>query len=273
MLEMRKIKRIIIGLIIVLILLWFIFPLYLMIKISISPPQEVLTQHPSFFVDHPTLRHWQKVFRTKMIWQPLSKSLIVAFMTSIVTLGIAVPGAYGISRFPRKWQYISIMVIFFTRMFPEVGIALPIAIKFVNWNLIDTNIGLTLAHVIRVLPIATWILVGIFQTIPKDLEEQALVDGSSKYGVLKKVILPLSLGGISVAAIFSWLFSWDEFTYALYLCLSKPTLPLKVYYYINRGSWFLTATYATIITIPVVIVTYSLQRFLKAGYISGALKG
>ena len=73
-----------------------------------------------------------------------------------------------------------------------------------------------------------------------------------------------AIGGISVAAIFSWLFSWDEFTYALYLCLAEPTLPLKVYYYITRGSWFLTATYATIITIPVVIVTYSLQRFLKA---------
>ncbi len=270
---MGKIKKIIIGLCIVLILLWIIFPLYFMIKISISPPQEVLRQHPSFFIEHPTLKHWQEVFKTKMIWQPLTKSLTVAFVTAVITLSISIPGAYGISRLPRKWQIGCIVAIFFTRMFPEVGIALPIAIKFVNWNLIDTNIGLALAHVIRVLPITCWILVGIFRTIPKDLEEQALVDGSSKCGVLKRIVFPLSLSGIGVAAIFSWLFSWDEFTYALYLCLSKPTLPLKVYYYINRGSWFLTATYATIITIPVIIITYALQKFLRAGYLAGAVKG
>jgi trehalose transport system permease protein len=266
-------KRVIVGLIIAAILLWIIFPLYIMIKISLSPAKEVMSPHPSILTFNPTLKHWQEVLQSGLIRRPLSKSLIVATIATIITLIIALPGAYGISRLPRRWQTASLLAIFFTRTLPEVTIALPIAIKFVNWNLLDTNLGLSLAHVIRVLPIATWILVGVFQSIPKDLEEQARVDGCSNAGVLKNIVLPLSLGGISVAAIFAWLFSWDEFTYALYLCLSEPTLPLKVYYYINRGDWFLTATYATIIAIPVVFVTYSLQRFLKAGYTRGALKG
>ena len=243
-----------------------------MIKISLSPAEEVMTAHPHFFTKNPTLLHWREVLKSKAIYRPLGKSMIVATLSMILTLAVAIPGAYGISRLPRHCQVFALAGIFFSRAFPEVSIALPIAIKFVSWNLIDTNIGLALAHVIRVLPIACWILIGVFQGIPKELEEQGQVDGCNKLGVLRKIILPLSMTGISVAAIFAWLFSWDEFTYALYLCLSEPTLPLKVYYYLNRGSWFLTATYATIITIPVIIITYSLQKFLKSGYLSGAIK-
>ena len=270
---MIAMKKLLIGLVIAAVLLWLVFPLYIMIKISLSPADEVMTPHPSILTFHPTLKHWHEVLESRMIGQPLSKSLTVAAITMVITLLVAIPGAYGISRLPVRWQTVAILAMFFTRAFPEIGIALPIAIKFVKWNLIDTNIGLSLAHVIRVLPIASWILIGTFQNVPRDLEEQAEIDGCSKMRVLKDIILPLSLGGISVAAIFSWLFSWDEFTYALYLCLSEPTLPLKVYYYINRGSWFLTATYATVITIPVIIITYGLQRFIKSGYTKGALKG
>ena len=158
-------------------------------------------------------------------------------------------------------------------MFPEVAIALAISVKFIRWNLLDTVIGLTLAHLIKVLPITTWILVGVFRTIPQDLEDASLIDGCSRIGGLIRIVLPLSLPGIAVAAIFGWLGSWDEFTYAVYLCYSKRTLPLMVYYYINRANWFLSATYATAITIPVIIITYALQKYLKKGYLSGAIKG
>jgi trehalose transport system permease protein len=269
----KKIKMFVVVAALALIVVWVVFPLYIMIKISLSSPAEVMTQHPSFLMKDFTLKHWQGLIGSKLMLGPLGKSLIVATLSMSITLIISVPAAYGISRLPRRWSYVALVSIFFTRMFPEVGIALPIAINFLRWNLLDTNIGLSLAHVIRVLPVACWILVGTFQSVPRELEEQARIDGAGKWCTLQRVVLPLSLGGISVAAIFAWLFSWDEFTYALYLCLAEPTLPLKVYYYISRGSWFLTATYATVITVPVVIVTYSLQRFLKAGYTAGALKG
>lgn len=266
-------KKVLLGLAFILIILWIILPLYTMLKISLSPPDEIMTPHPPLTIREPTLRHWKEVLNSKSIRRPLYKSLSVATLSMTLTLAIAIPGAYGISRLPKHTQIIALGTIFISRAFPEVSIALPIAIKFISWNLIDTVIGLTLAHVIRLLPIACWILVGVFQSIPLELEEQAKIDGCSKLGVLRRIVFPLSMTGIGVAAIFSWLFSWDEFTYSLYLCLSEPTLPLKVYYYINRGSWFLTATYATIITVPVIIVTYSLQRFIKSGYISGAVKG
>lgn len=266
------VKRALIGIVVALVAVWAVFPVYIMVKISLSPPQEVLTQHPSFLLGNPTLVHWKELFAGGSLRQPLAKSLSVATLAALITLAIAIPGSYGISRLPRRWQYASLAAIFLTRAFPEVGIALPIAVRFVKWDLVDTDIGLAMVHVIRVLPIACWILVASFKAVPREIEEQAQVDGCGRLGALRSVVMPLSLGGISVAAIFSWLFSWDEFTYALYLCMAEPTLPLKVYYFINRGSYFSTATYATIITIPVLVVTYALQRFLRAGYAAGALK-
>ena len=114
---------------------------------------------------------------------------------------------------------------------------------------------------------------GYFSAIPRVVDEAAFVDGATKIRSLFHVVLPLAKPGIGVALIFSFLGSWDEFIYATYLCLTNKTLPLMVYYYVSRGGWFLSSTYATVITIPVVIVTYSLQRYIKSGYLRGAIKG
>lgn len=158
-------------------------------------------------------------------------------------------------------------------MIPEISIALPISISFIKMGFFDTIFGLVFAHLIRILPISCFILVGVFSGFPEELEKQARIDGCSRIKALVKVVLPLSLGGISVAGIFSFLLSWDEFIYASYLCLAQPTMPLKMYYYISRGDLFYSATYAVIITIPVLILTFMLQKYLKPGYLSGAIKG
>jgi len=255
-----------------LTLVWLV-PVYLMVKISVSYPQDVLVQHPDFFSPRFSPGHWIDLFSSGNIWPPLRKSMTVATLTALFSLLLAVPGAYGISRFPGAFAHTLLIGIFFTRMFPEVGVALPISVSFIKTGFFDTDTGLILAHLVRVLPIAAWILVGTFKTIPRELEEAAFIDGATKIRSLLHVSLPLAKPGIGVALIFSFLGSWDEFIYATYLCLTEKTLPLMVYYYANRGGWFLSSTYATIITIPVVIVTYSLQRYLRSGYLSGAVKG
>jgi len=123
------------------------------------------------------------------------------------------------------------------------------------------------------LPVCAWILVGAFETIPRDLEEAASVDGASRLGTLWRVVIPLAMPGISVAAIFSWLLSWDEVTYARFLTLLHPTLPIQILGIIGRSGPTVVATWATIVTIPVVIVTYLMQRWLRADYLAGAVKG
>ncbi|RMF87438.1 MAG: carbohydrate ABC transporter permease [Nitrospinota bacterium] len=247
-------------------------PLYLMVKISLSPAAEVMTQHPPLLLRHITWEHWQDVLSSGTLWPPLRKSIVVATFTMLAAIGIAAPAAYVIARLRKEWKYLLVLALFFTRMFPEVSIALPIAVTFIEWNLMDTHLGLVMAHLIKTLPFVAWILIGTFEGIPTVLEESAMVDGCHRFGILWRIVFPLALPGVAVASLFAWLESWNEFTYALYLSLLENTLPLQTYYYIQRGSWFNSASYATMLTIPVILITFFLQRYLRAGYLTGAVK-
>ncbi|MFC1511146.1 carbohydrate ABC transporter permease [Candidatus Margulisiibacteriota bacterium] len=266
-------KKFVFVLLLIFAVIFILTPVYLMVKISISPPADVLRQHPTLGISGITLDHWNSVFSSGRIWKPLVKSLSVAILSVVFSLLLAIPGAYALSRLPFRISSAVLLFIFFSRMIPEIEIALPISISFIRIGLLDTILGLTFAHTLRILPIVTWILVSSFKTIPKDLEDAAFIDGCSKIHSLLKIVLPLALPGVAVAAIFGFLGSWDEFTYAVYLSITEKTLPLVVYYYINRASFFLASAYATIITIPVIVVTYSLQKYLKAEYLAGAVKG
>jgi trehalose transport system permease protein len=158
-------------------------------------------------------------------------------------------------------------------MFPEVGIALPISLNVIRLGLFDTDGGLVLAHLIRVLPLVAWVLIGTFKSLPRDIEEAGRMDGCSQAQVLYRVVFPVARPGIIVGLIFGFLNSWDEFIYAAYLSLMNKTLPLTVFYYVNRGGWFLSSTYALVVTVPVLFFTYAFQRYLQSGYLSGAVKG
>lgn len=249
-----------------------VIPVYLLAKISISPPAEVLTQHPTFFPKQIDLSHWQSVLTSGNLWEPLKKSLVVATLTMVMAILIVVPASYAISRLSNKIKFLYISSLFITKMFPTVGIALPIAITFTKWGLIDKNIGLVMAHLIGEIPFMAWILLATFNSIPKALEEAAYMDGANRFQTLRLVVLPVAVKGIAVAGMYVWLNSWNEFTYALYLSLSTRTLPLGVYYYVQRGGFFQTAAYATILTVPVLVITFYLQRYLKSEYLSGAVK-
>lgn len=330
-----------------------IFPVYILFKVSISSPQEVNTDRPSFLIQQPTLEHWKGiiltdkktetgltiyqvvegnytvtteegqyvefteadeiiingVFRTistldnerqakvsleelqnfrqrlttsktlfgketvHTLYRPLGKSLIVATLTTIFAILIAAPASYVISRFPKHITFSVVLALLVTRMFPDIGIALPIATRFLSWGLTDSTVGLIFAHLIPNLPFLAWILVGTFMVIPRDLEEAAMIDGASRVGALLKVIFPVALPGIAVGAIFVWLNSWNEFIYARYLSTESGTLPLRIYEVIINGSFFHAAAYSTILTIPVIFITFILQRYLKSGMLSGAVKG
>ncbi len=253
---------------------FFIFPLYILFKIAFSGPQDIFTQHPPYLIRNFTIGHFADVFRSGQVFlQPLVKSVLVGIFSSIGALVISVPAAYAISRLSYGARYFLLVAIFITRMFPEVSIALPVAIYFIKFGLYDTVTGLTIAHVIRDLPVTCFILTGVFTAFPLELEKQAFIDGASWTRSFFKVVLPLSANGIAVATIFSFMLSWDEFIFASYLTLAQPTMPVKMYYYVSRGDLFSSAAYAVIITIPVLVFTFALQKYLRPDYLAGAVKG
>lgn len=248
-------------------------PVYLLVKISFAEPWEVLTQHPTLLPHSFTMTHWNKVLRSGNLWSQMGKSLRVAFLTTGLSTVIVVPACYAISKFNKKIRYSFVLLLFATKMFPAVGIALPISVTFLKWGLLDTDMGLVLAHMISQIPFMAWILVTTFSNIPRELDESASIDGATRMQSLRRIILPIAMPGIAVSAMYVWLNSWNEFTYALYLSLTTKTLPLGVYYYVERGNTFLQASYSTILTIPVILITYFLLKFMKSDTLAGSVKG
>ena len=250
-----------------------LFPLYLIFMVSFAPGSAVFGERPQLVVTNFTLQWWQEAFKTAGLFPPLIKSLVVASVTTLLAIIIAAPAAYVISRLRPAVRYTIVIGLLVTRMFPEFTIGISVATRFAKLGLLDTYLGLILAHLIGSLPFIAWILVGTFETIPIDLEEAAQIDGASRLGTLLRVVFPVAAGGIAVASLFVWLYSWNEFLYARLLTTNQLTLPLKVFQTIDRGTTQQVATVAAILTLPILLVVYFLQRYLRPGACTGAVKG
>lgn len=269
----QKAQKFIYPVLAIIVAFCLIVPVYVLVKVSLSTLAEASAPSPTYWLQNPTLDNWRRLLKWASVGPPLMHSLIVASSTAILAIILATPAAYVISRLPKGIRYAVVLGVLFTRMFPEVIIATPIAMRFYGWGLNDTDLGLTLAHLIATLPLTAWILIGTFTVIPVDLEEASNVDGAGKLTTLWKVIMPLALPGIAVAMMFAWLSSWNDLLYAIYLFIREETLPLKTYYYANRGNITDVATFSVMMTIPVAIITLFLQRYIKSGYLAGSVKG
>ena len=168
--------------------------------------------------------------------RPLVKSLVVAALTTAGALAIAAPGAYAIARLPAAPPLRDRRGLLVTRMFPEFAVGVSVATRFAQLGLVDSYLGLVLAHLTGVLPFIAWLLVGAFEGVPRDVEAAAAIDGASRLATLRRVVLPMVAPGLAVAALFAWLYSWNEFLYARLLTTSQNTLPLQVFQAIDRGT-------------------------------------
>jgi trehalose transport system permease protein len=250
-----------------------LFPVYLVFMVSFAPGSALFGERPALFVTRPTVQFWRDVIQSGDLWGPLAKSLTVATLTTLAAIVIASPAAYVISRLRAGVRYTVLIGLLVTRMFPEFAVGVSVATHFARLGLVDDYTGLVLAHLIGALPFIAWILVGTFETIPRELEEAAAIDGASRLGTLVRVIFPLAAPGVAVASLFVWLYSWNEFLYARLLTTNQNTLPLQVFLAIDRGSKQQMATVAAVLTVPILLVVYALQRYLKPGALAGAVKG
>jgi len=251
---------------------WAVGPLYLLLKVSLSPAAEVMTAHPTLLPHGLTLDHWRELLAAGQVFAPLGKSLATAGLVAAAALMLAAPAAYSLARLSARWRYGILLGLFLFRMLPEVSIALPVAVVFLRWGLLDTVAGLAMAHLTVVLPVVAWVLTTAFLTIPREVEEAAALDGCSAWQTLRHVTLRLALPGLAVGGLLAWMFSWEEFILASYLTLSAKTMPLQVYYYLYQGNWFLTAAAATLMTAPVLLVVGMLQQRLQATSLAGAVR-
>ncbi|MBX8637134.1 MAG: carbohydrate ABC transporter permease [Thermoplasmata archaeon] len=251
-----------------------LFPVYLIFLVAFADKRQVFISTPTLIPTAYTLSNLIFAIHTLNIIGPLSMSVETATMVALICLAVGVPAAYSISKLPARIRYAMIMFLFVTEMVPEIQIAVPIAALFIRLGLMNTAIGLALAQSSIAIPMITYILVGTFRTIPPNLAQSAAMDGAPKWRTFVSVELPLALTGVSVAAILAWLFSWDEFIFAEILVPFNQTIPPKIFYYITRGAGGIPAAdaYSIILILPVIAMTFFLQKYLRSDVMAGALK-
>ena len=200
-------------------------------------------------------------------------SLVIATLSTGLGLVLGLPAAYSIARFKQNGLALAILI---ARLTPYITYLVPWYLAFRALGLIDTYLALTLTHLIVGMPLIIWIMISFFEDVPRELEEAAYVDGASRLGTFWRIILPLSTPGIVAASILAFIFSWNQFLFSLALSgpRTKP-VPVAVFNFISYGQIDFggLGAAAVLITLPVILLTLVIQRYIVTGLTMGAVKG
>lgn len=253
----------------------FFLPVIWAILMSFKTRVDALAMPPKW-VFTPTFEHYRTVWGDGQFLAYAKNSLIVAVLSTSFGLLLGVPAAYVLARYRVPGQKTLLLGILATRMMPPVAFVIPFFLIFTRLSLNDTYTSLIIMYLTFILGFVMWMMRSYFRDIPKELEEAAQVDGCNEVQAFLRVILPISAPGLATSAIFSFIFSWNEFLYAMVLTTVKAkTLPLGVYNWVayEEIMWGeLTAT-AVIAMLPVVVFYFFVQRALVRGLTMGAVKG
>lgn len=237
--------------------------------------QSIDVQTPSLFFT-PTLRNFKIIFDHPYNFAPLIyNSVIVGVLTVGIAIPLAVMGAYAFSRYTFIGQDVLLIAVLATQFLPPVVVILPYFIQFRNIGLLDSYTALVIVNLSRVLPFAIWLLKGFIDTLPKEVEEAAFIDGCNEMSVLRYVTFPLIMPGVVTATIFAFIMAWNEFLFALILTSQKAkTVIIGLVSVVGeRGvPWELMSAAGLIVMVPMLILAFAIRRYFVEGLTMGAVK-
>jgi len=252
----------------------FVFPVYWLAMISIKTPDEIYAYPPVWIPSEIQFSGYATLFRDGDAWS-VWNSLVTAGVSTVLAMIIGTAAAYSIVRFRTGGEHLSIWIIS-QRMIPPICVAFPIFLLYVAWGWIDTFHGLILLYTAFNVPYVTWMMRGYIQEIPLELEHSAMVDGLSRWAVLRKVVLPMARAGLFATAVFTFIFAWNDFLFALILTKSEVvTYTVKVTGYFGSQStfWSKIGAMSMLGVLPMMLVVGTMQRFIVRGMSMGAVKG
>jgi multiple sugar transport system permease protein len=257
----------------VLVLAFFMTPI-LWTAITAIKPTELISSYPIVWLFKPTLDHFRVIFFEDNIVAPLLNSTIIATFSTIGVLVTAAPASYALSRF--RVPFGSQLASYFlsARMAPPVTVVLPLFLIYRNLDLIDTHAALIAAYITVNMPFGIWMIKGFFDEIPKELDEAALLDGCSRFHAFVRIVLPLSAPGLAATAIISFIFSWNEFLFAILLTnFHARTLPVAASALMTDRMvlWGELCATAVIIYLPVMLFALLVRKYLVRGFAFGAV--
>ena len=259
-----------------LVALAIVFPVYWMVTISLKLPREIY-RLPSLWPQAPTLENYRELIVERGFLVNIRNSLIVAGATTLASLGMSTLAAYSIVRFRYRFKGLVGRLILFAYLTPTSLLFIPLSVIVARLRLGDTLYGLVIVYLTFSVPLSTWLLIGYFRGVPAELEEQAMVDGTTRLGAMVRILLPLSLPGLAAVGIFTFTAAWNELLLALIFITaeSRRTVPLGLQYLIT-GDVFLWGPImagAVLSALPVIVLYFLAQRYMVQGLTAGSVKG
>lgn len=269
--SMKNRLRTVIGVVIVLVLL---FPLYWMVNASLQPSGALLQASPDWFPVHPTFAGYSEAWHSQL--PHLITSLIVALGAVVVSLAIAAPAAYALAQLKMRARPVIVFGILIVQMIPGIVMANALYTIFSKLGLLDSYLSLILADCTATIPFAILVLRAFMIGIPKELPEAATVDGAGYWRTFTSIIVPVSRNAMVTAALFSFLFAWADFLFAVTMTTGQDIEPITVGIYRFVGNqtadWNGIMATAVLASIPAAALLVVAQRFVVAGVTGGAIK-
>jgi N,N'-diacetylchitobiose transport system permease protein len=255
-----------------------VFPVFWMISTAFKSEEEINGITPTWFPDHPTLRHFRDAIAKPFFWADVENSLIVVLVTVGIAIALAFLAAVALAKYRFTGRKVFIVLVIGVQMLPGAGLIIPLYVVLARYHQVNTLTGVILVYLTAALPFCVWTLRGFILGIPKDLEEAAMVDGSTRIGAFVKILLPLVAPGLVATSVFAFITSWNEYIFARILLNdgAKQTVTVWLSYFLGTSrntDWGALMAASTLTAIPVVVFFLLVQRRIMFGLTAGAVRG
>lgn len=254
-----------------------LFPIYWMFLTAVAPISRLRSYPPSFWPDDPQWQNFTEILETKPVLLWLTNSTLAAVAATLLSMSVAILAAYSLSRYRVRGSQTMGLFILTSKMLPATLLVIPLFAIFREFRLIGSLWSIILAHSTLIVPFTTWMLKGYFDSIPRELEQAAMVDGCSPMGALFRVILPVSAPGLAATALYGFVLSWSDFAYArTFLTSSQSQWTINVGIATFKGEyitdWNQVMAGSLMAAVPIIIVYLFLERYLVGGLTAGSEK-
>ncbi|PRH87246.1 sugar ABC transporter permease [Labrys okinawensis] len=259
-----------------LLLVWSAGPFLWQFSTSLQLDKALTDPVPSFWPSPVTLEHYANVFFVKKFQLYVLNSVIVAGLTALFCLAIGALAAFSLSRLEIKGRFGILGVVLSVSMFPQIAIVGPLYLTASNYGFLDTYSGLVIVYLALGLPLVTWVLFGYFDTLPREIDEAARMDGVGVIGLFLRIILPMSLPGLVTTGLLAFIAAWNEFMFALAFTstIEHQTIPVGIANFTNLYyvPWGDVAAASVVVTVPLIALVLFFQRHIIEGLTQGAVK-
>ncbi len=255
-----------------------VFPVFWMISTAFKSDDQINSITPTWFPGHPTVQHFRDALARPYFWTDVKNSLIVVLVTVVIAMVLAFLSAVALSKYRFTGLKVFIVLVIGIQMLPAAGLIIPLYVVLARYHQVNALTGVILVYLTVALPFSLWTLRGFMIGIPKDLEEAAMVDGSTRLGAFVKILLPLVAPGLVATSVFVFITTWNEYIFARILLndQAKQTITVWLSFFLGTSrstDWGALMAASTLTGIPVVIFFLLVQRKIAFGLTAGAVRG